>query len=75
MEEKKVQIPEALLKRLITNLWYQDPGLDDVTELSKDLIDALPEMFVDITEGDAYIGTKPEWLSEDKNANNIYSPF
>ena len=75
-EEKMIQIPEALLKRLITNLWYQDPDLDDVTELSKNLIDEFPEMFVDLMEDDGrvYICTKPAWLNDDDKANNIFAP-
>jgi len=77
-EVKMVEIPEELLKRLITNLWYQAPGLDDVTELSKDLIDEYPELFVDVIEDDEYKGTRPEWLGETdeycNTTNLIYAP-
>jgi len=78
MEEKIVQIPEDLLKRLIKILWFTDPDLDDVTELSKDLIYEYPEMFVDIMEEDEYKGTRPSWLDEHdeymNTTNLIYAP-
>ncbi len=71
---EKTTIEVDLLKRLITNLWYQDPGLDDVTELSKELIEEYTGWFVDVSADGEYIGTKPEWLQDDRNANLIYAP-
>ncbi len=71
---EKVRIWEDLLKRLITNLWYQDTGIDDVKDMSKELIDDYPEYFVDISADGEYLGTRPEWLQDDQNANLIYYP-
>ncbi len=69
-----VKIPNVLVKRIITYLWYQDTGIDDVKELSEELINWFPEYFVDISENGEYIGTRPEWLQDDKNANLIDCP-
>ena len=68
---KELKIKERLLKRLITQLWYNDAGLDDVEELSKEIIDEYPMYFIDVHDDGKYIGTVPKWLEKDRYANHI----
>ena len=68
---REMIIKERLLKRLITQLWYNDAGLDDVEELSREIIDEYPRYFVDVHDDGKYIGTMPWWLENEKYINHI----